>query len=129
MRKQTHSNPPELKPNGRLNNSIVPGRKCKRPNALKHGVFSDAVLIPGEDSNEYKQFRAELMDEWNPAGPTLRNEVIELANLMWKRRRLKKFIQTKLLAGTHDPRNPFFRSNLGRQHVYSLPALRTRNVL
>jgi hypothetical protein len=73
----------------------------------------DVVLIPGEDSSEYKQLLAELMDEWNPAGPTLRNEVIELANLMWKRRRLKKYIQTRLLAGTHDPRNPSFDETWG----------------
>jgi len=66
MRKQIDSNPPELQHNGRLNNSIVPGRKRKRPNALKHGLFSDAVLIPGEDSREYMQLLAELMDEYKP---------------------------------------------------------------
>jgi hypothetical protein len=113
MRKQNHSNPPELQPNGRLNNSIVPGRKCKRPNALKHGVFSDAVLIPGEDSSEYKHFLAELMDEYEPAGRALRDAVIELANLMWKRRRLRKFIQTKLIGGMFDPRSPAFNEASG----------------
>jgi len=99
MRKQIDSIPPTLKHDGRLINSVVRSRKCKRPNALKHGIFSDAVLIPGEDSDEYKQLLADLMDEWKPAGPTLRDEVIELANLMWKRRRLRKFIQTKLIGG------------------------------
>ena len=113
MRKQIDSNPPELQHNGRLNNSIVPGRKRKRPNALKHGLFSDAVLIPGEDSREYMQLLAELMDEYKPTGPTLRDEVIELANLMWKRRRLRKFMQTKLIAGMFDPRNPAFNEARG----------------
>jgi len=113
MRKQIDSNPPELQHNGRLNNSIVPGRKRKRPNALKHGLFSDAVLIPGEDSREYMQLLAELMDEYKPTGPTLRDEVIELANLMWKRRRSRKFMQTKLIAGMFDPRNPAFNEARG----------------
>src|SRR5262249_30977691 len=108
MRKQNHSNLPEHQHHGRLNNSVVRSRKCKRPNALKHGVFSDAVLIPGEDSGQYKQFLAELMDEYKPTGPTLRDEVIELANLMWKRRRLRNFIQTKHIAGVFDPRSPAF---------------------
>jgi hypothetical protein len=53
------------------------------------------------------------MDEWKPAGPTLRDEVIELANLRWKRRRLRKFIQTKLIAAMFDPRCPSFNEAWG----------------
>jgi hypothetical protein len=109
MRKQSHSIPPALKRDSRLINSVG----CKRPNALKHGVFSDAALIPGEDSREYKQLLAELMDEWQPAGPTLRDEVVEFADLKWKRRRLRKFIQTKLIAGMFDPRSPAFNEAWG----------------
>jgi hypothetical protein len=116
---------PELQHNGRLNNSIVPGRKRKRPNALKHGLFSDAVLIPGEDSGQYMQLLDEMMDEYKPVGPTLRDEVIELANLMWKRRRLRKFMQTKLIAGMFDPRNPAFNEASG---LVTLATHRTRNV-
>jgi hypothetical protein len=37
-------------------------------------------------------------------GPTLRDGVFELADLRWKRRRLTKFMQTKLAASTFDPR-------------------------
>jgi hypothetical protein len=113
MRKQIDSSPTAVKRNGRLINTDLQGRKCKRPNALKHGLFSDAVLIPGEDSGQYMQLHAELMDEYKPAGPTLRDEVIELANLMWKRRRLRKFMQTKLIAGMFDPRNPAFNEASG----------------
>ena len=113
MRKQIDSIPPTLKHDGRLINSVVRSRKCKRPNALKHGIFSDAVLIPGEDSDEYKQLLAELMAEWKPAGPTLRDEVIELANLRWKRHRLRKFIQTQLIAGMFHPGSPTFNEGWG----------------
>jgi hypothetical protein len=48
------------------------------------------------------------MDEWKSARPTFRNEVVGLADLMWKQRRLRKFIQTKLIGGTFDPRSPGF---------------------
>ncbi len=72
MRKQNHSNPPELRHNGRLN-SVDRSCKYKGRNALKHGVFSDAVLIPGEDSGQYKQLLAELMNQYKPTGPTLRD--------------------------------------------------------
>jgi hypothetical protein len=49
----------------------------------RSGLFSGAVLISGEDSEQYKQLLIELMEEYKPAGPTLRDEVVELANLMW----------------------------------------------
>jgi hypothetical protein len=80
---------------------------------LKHGIFSDAVLIPGEDSGQYNQVIAELMDEWKPAGPTLRDAVSELSDLKWKLRRLRKFIQTRLSAMTTDPRSPSFDETWG----------------
>jgi len=113
MRTPNDSIPSTHKPDNRLNNSTVRSRKCKRPNALKHGIFSDAVLIPGEDSGEYKHLIVELMDEWKPKGPTLRDEVVELGNLKWKRRRLNKFIQTKLIAGTFNPRCAGFNERWG----------------
>ena len=43
----------------------------------------------------------------------MRDEVIELANLMWKRRRLRNFIQTKHIAGVFDPRSPAFNEAWG----------------
>jgi hypothetical protein len=113
MRKRNDSNPPELRPDSRLINTAVEKRKCKRPNALKHGLFSNAVLIPGEDSEQYKQLLTELIDQYKPSGPTLRDEVIELANLMWKRRRLRNFIQSQLAAAMFNPRTPAFNEAWG----------------
>jgi hypothetical protein len=113
LRKQNDCNLPDLKPNSRVINAVRQDRKCKRPNALKHGVFSDAVLIPGEDSSQYKQLRTELMDEYKPTGPTLRDEVIELANLIWKRRRLRTFVQSQLAAAMFNPRTPAFNEAWG----------------
>jgi hypothetical protein len=53
------------------------------------------------------------MDEWKPAGPTLRDEVVGLADLRWKRRRLKKFVQTKLGLSSYDISNPAFDERWG----------------
>ena len=108
MRKQNHAIPPVLRHNSGLNNSVVRSRKCKRPNALKHGIYPEAPLIPGEDPREYQELLAELMAEWKPSGPTLREGVVELADLRWKQRRLKKFVQTQLSLTAFDPRNPAF---------------------
>ena len=49
-----------------------------------------------------------MIDEWKPSGPTLRDGVFELADLRWKQRRLRRFIQTKLSFSRFDPRNPAF---------------------
>jgi gas vesicle protein len=54
-----------------------------------------------------------LICEWKPSGPTLRDGVFELADLRWKQRRLKKFVQTKLSLTTFDPRSPAFDEDLG----------------
>jgi hypothetical protein len=108
MRKQIDSIPPALKHDGRLNNSAVSGCKCKRPNALKHGFYAGSPLIPGEEPAEFNNLYAELIDEWKPSGPTLRDGVFELADLRWKQRRLRRFMQTKLSLTALDPRNPAF---------------------
>ena len=92
MRKLNHSIPVP-KYDSRLINSVVRSRKYKRPNAQKAGIFAAATIMPGEDSREYQELIIELMDEWNPSGPTLREGVLDLADLIWKRRRLRKFIQ------------------------------------
>jgi hypothetical protein len=54
-----------------------------------------------------------LVDEWKPSGPTLRDAVFELADLKWKLRRLRKFIQNKVSLSTFDPRSPAFEEDMG----------------
>ena len=128
MRKQNHLIPPALKHDSRLINAVVRSGKCKRPNAQKHGIYAAAAIIPGEDSREYQELLDELMAEWKPSGPTLREGVVELADLRWKQRRLKKFVQTQLSLTAFDQRNPAFDEVWGLTMFYWLPALRTRNL-
>ena len=54
-----------------------------------------------------------MIDEWKPSGPTLRDGVFELADLKWKQRRLRKFIQNKVRLSTFDPRSPAFDEDWG----------------
>jgi len=108
MRKQSDSNPPAPEHEGRLINSTIRTAKFKRPNALKHGVYATAVLIPGENRKEFEDLLAELLDEYKPSGPSLRHAVHCLADSMWRLRRLKKSVQTELYENTFDPRHPAF---------------------
>jgi len=106
MRKQNDSIPPAPEHEGR--NSTVRSAKYKRPNALKHGVYATAVLIPGESRQEFEELLAELLDEYRPRGPSLRHAVHCLADSMWRLRRLKKSVQTELYENSFDPHNPAF---------------------
>jgi len=108
MRKHNHLIPPALKHDSRLINAVVRSGKCKRPNAQKHGIYAAAAIIPGEDPREYRELLDELMAEWKPSGPTLREGVVDLADWIWKRRRLRRFIQTQLIGGMFHPSTPAF---------------------
>jgi hypothetical protein len=108
MRRQIQSISPAIKQDGRLNNSVALSRKWKRPNAQKHGLFAKPVLIQGEDLREFDQLLAELIKEWKPLGPTLRDAVFDLADLKWHKRRLRKYVQTQLSIYTFDPDHPAF---------------------
>jgi len=113
MRKQNCSNTPALKQDSRLINSVIRSRKYKRPNAQKHGVFATPVIIPGEDRGEFDQLLAELTDEWQPSGPSLRHALYGVADTMWRLRRLKKSVQTELCQNTFDPKHPAFQERWG----------------
>jgi hypothetical protein len=72
MRKQNHAIPPAFKHDSRLNNSAVPRGRRKRPNAQKHGVFAEPLILPGEDPREFEALHSALIEEWAPSGPRSR---------------------------------------------------------
>ena len=113
MRKQNDSIPPTLKPDSRLIDSIVRSRKCKRPNAQKHGLFARPLIIPGEDPREFDQILATLIAEWKPSGPTLRDALADLAETKFRKRRLKNYVQTELHLYTFNPHHPAFNEVWG----------------
>jgi hypothetical protein len=108
MSKDNSYLPAALKHDGRLIDSAIGGHKCKRPNALKHGLYSGAPLIPGEDPREFNKLYADLIKEWKPSGPTLRFALRRLADSMWQMERQKKFTQTQLSLTRFDPQSPAF---------------------
>jgi hypothetical protein len=87
MRKQNHSIPPVLKHNSRRNNSVVSGRKRKRPNAQKHGVFAEPFILPGEDPREFEALHSALIEEWTPSGPSEQSRVFGIADAEWRKLR------------------------------------------
>jgi hypothetical protein len=73
-------------------------RAKKKQNALKHGVYSREVMLPGENIRSYYAFAAEFLEEWAPEGPTERGLVERLVGLNWRKQRLDRYEQTQLQA-------------------------------
>ena len=60
MAKRSHYPLSALKHDGRLHDAVIRSRKYGRPNAQKHGLFAQALIIPGEDPREFSASVAEL---------------------------------------------------------------------
>jgi len=77
------------------------GKAKVSKNALKHGFFSQDVVLPGEDPNgDFPQLRESLTEEWQPESATEQFLVETLAGAMWKlmrAQRIQKGAWTRLL--------------------------------
>ena len=61
-------------------------KAIKRPasqNALKHGLASSTILIPGENSEELHALEIALFDQYKPANPTESLLVADLVKHHW----------------------------------------------
>ena len=70
--------------------------KKENKNALKHGVFANAVILPGEDPKEFEEHYISLKDEWSPDGPTEDDCVFSVATNLWRKRRIPRYFKRKL---------------------------------
>ena len=59
-----------------------------RFNAMKHGILSRLAVLAHEDSLEFADLLAALLDEHQPAGMTERHLIEELATIIWRKRRV-----------------------------------------
>ena len=108
MRKHNHSIPPVLKHSGRLNNSVVLRRRRKRPNAQKHGVFAEPLILPGEDPREFEALHSAWIEEWVPSGPSEQSRVFGMADAEWRKLRSRRFCEAKAIGNSLRPDHPAF---------------------
>jgi hypothetical protein len=73
-----------------------PKKRAKIKNALKHGVYSREVMLPGENIRDYEALAAEANEEWVPEGLTERSLVGRLVELYWRKQRLDRYEHSKL---------------------------------
>jgi hypothetical protein len=63
------------------------GKKNAALSALRHGLTGQVVVMPHEDLKSYNRHCEDLMNEWNPKGPTEKHYVQMLADAIWKAHR------------------------------------------
>ena len=73
-----------------------PGKRAKKRNALKHGVYSREIMLPGEQIRDYESLGAELNEEWVPEGRTELSLVDRLVGLYWRKQRLDRYEHSNL---------------------------------
>jgi hypothetical protein len=58
------------------------------PNSLKHGAFSEILILPGESAHDFEQLKNDLFAEYKPSGISEERALIAVAKSLWQERRL-----------------------------------------
>ena len=66
------------------------GKAKSSRNAVKYGIFSKDLLLPGESQEDFDTLLNALMDEHQPAGHLEASLIERLAVTMWRQQRLIK---------------------------------------
>jgi hypothetical protein len=64
------------------------GKARTRLNAVKHGLRSKSVLLPGENPEEYYELKTKMLAEWKPQGTTEEFQVEQMLQNQWRLRRI-----------------------------------------
>lgn len=91
----------------------VAGREVASLNALKSGAYSRAVVLPGEDGQEFQELESRLIADFQPIGIAEAALVHELSVLTWKKLRLERLEQSSFLAELNQPINSFDMESVG----------------
>jgi hypothetical protein len=58
------------------------------PSALKHGAFSEILILPGEDPQDFENLKNGLFAEYKPSGISEERLMMAIARALWQERRL-----------------------------------------
>ena len=71
----------------------------RKPNALRHGVYSRAAVLPGEDQAAFDRLHRGLIAEYSPSGVHESDIIKTMAGLMWRKQNLETVHKAALLRG------------------------------
>jgi hypothetical protein len=82
------------------------GKASSSQNAIRHGLASKHIVIPGEDPAEYEAHRADLIQALKPANSVEAELAEELAACSWRLKRAHRVetaVLSEIAAGSPDP--------------------------
>ena len=74
------------------------GKQRSSLNAIRHGLFAESPLLPGEDAGPYEAFRLAFLEDLTPQGLIETQLAEAIAGLHWRLQRCKKIEQAILVA-------------------------------
>jgi hypothetical protein len=72
------------------------GKERSSRNSYKHGLTSSKIVLPGEDPAEYDAFRADILEQYQPANAVEQILAEELAAAGWRLNR-SRAVETEIL--------------------------------
>jgi hypothetical protein len=69
----------------------------RQGSALKHGGYSKAIVLPGEDPEVFEAQYQGLREEWEPQGTLEENFVLALAKLMLQKNRVDDYFYQEMI--------------------------------
>ena len=88
------------------------GKKITSCNALKTGVYSQTVILPGEDESEYRELEAQFLRDFAPCDIAEGAMVRDLTILTWKKIRLDQLEHCAVIQAINKPLSNYDLSNL-----------------
>jgi hypothetical protein len=96
------------------------GKEAVARNAIKHGLTSRSVLLPGDDQREYKAFSDAMTISAAPQGPLEQEFVQQIIDAMWVRRRVPQIESGALRYLMGDEIDPAVSADLWSRLLDSL---------
>ncbi len=101
--------------------SPIPASEPSSPrqyNAIKHGLLSREVLLPGESKKRFLKLKEDLLEEYKPQGPLENILVDQIIACTWRLKRSFK-VESDILA-QHSNKSPY--NNDDRESYFSGPS-------
>ena len=73
------------------------GKAIASQNSLKTGIYSNIVVLPGEDESEFHLLENQFIKDFSPQDIAELTMVLEIAVVVWKKLRLERLEQSAAL--------------------------------
>jgi len=80
----------------------VAGKLVVTRNPIKHGIFANLQVVPGESPDDWEEHRAGILSSLAPVGLLEANLADRISQLLWQQARLARFQSAAITANIED---------------------------